>query len=176
MACGFGEYAWSLRFLDRRLSYFNINRNDKSVLNQLLIRNWWDQAGIGFPCTHLKIKHIHGLNVRRDLVYTVMTDLDSDGLKTRQPGNKKSKEKNTSISAGPNWVMSLDGHDKLMGFQNNTFPIALYGAIDTVSIKLLWIKVWVTKNTRISSTVVFSIHLRDKSNAKFHTYWQRLRH
>ena len=108
--------------------------------------------------------------MRRDLVYTVMTDLDSDGLKTRQPENKKSKEKNTSISAGPNWVMSLDGHDKLMGFQNNTFPIALYGAIDTVSIKLLWIKVWVTKNTRISSTVVFSIHLRDKSNAKFHTY------
>ena len=39
MACGFGEYAWSLRFLDRRLSYFNINRNDKSLLNQLLIRN-----------------------------------------------------------------------------------------------------------------------------------------
>ena len=39
MVCGFGEYTWSLRFLDRRLSYFNINRKDKSVLNQLLIRN-----------------------------------------------------------------------------------------------------------------------------------------
>ena len=27
----FGEYAWSLSSLDRRLSYFNIYRNDKSV-------------------------------------------------------------------------------------------------------------------------------------------------
>ena len=80
----------------------------------------------------------------RDLVYTVMTDLDSDGLKTRQPGNKKPKEKNTFISAGPNWVMSLEGHDKLMGFQNNTFPIAIYANIDAASIKLLWIKRWVT--------------------------------
>ena len=45
-----------------------------------------------------------------------MTDLHSDGLKMRQPGNKKPKEKSTFISAGPKWVMSLDGHDKLMGF------------------------------------------------------------
>ena len=49
----------------------------------------------------------------------------------RQPGNKKPKEKGTFISTGPNWVMSLDGHDKFMGFQNNTFPIAIYGASDT---------------------------------------------
>ena len=55
-----------------------------------------------------------------------MTDLDSDDLKMRQPGNKKPKEKGTFISAGPNWVMSLDGHDKLMGFQNNTIPIYRY--------------------------------------------------
>ena len=31
MVHDFGEYAWSLRSLDRRLSYFNIYRNDKSV-------------------------------------------------------------------------------------------------------------------------------------------------
>ena len=96
---------------------------------------------LGYRAMHLKIKNIHGLNVPRDLVYAAMTDLDSDGLKMRQPGNKKPKEKGTSISAGPNWVMSLDGHDKLMGFQNNTFPMAIYGAIDTSSKKLLWIKV-----------------------------------
>ena len=66
-----------------------------------------------------------------------MTDLDSDGLKMRQPGNKKPKEKGTFSSAGSNWVMSLDGNDNLMGFQNNTFPIAMCGAIDTVSRKLL---------------------------------------
>ena len=32
MVLDFGEYAWSLRSLYRRLSYFVIYRNDKSVL------------------------------------------------------------------------------------------------------------------------------------------------
>ena len=81
----------------------------------------------------------------RDLVYAAITDLDSDGSKMRQPGNKKPKERGTFISAGPNWVMSLDRHDKLMSFQINTFPIIIYGAIDTARRQLLWIKVWVTK-------------------------------
>ena len=31
MVRDFGEYTWSLRSLDRKLSYFNIHRNDKSV-------------------------------------------------------------------------------------------------------------------------------------------------
>ena len=100
---------------------------------------------LGYRAMHLKIKNIHGLNVPQDLVYAAMTDLDSDCLKMRQPGNKKSKEKGTFISAAHNWVMSLDGHDNLICFQNNTFPIAIiYGAVDTASRKLLWIKVWVT--------------------------------
>ena len=114
-------------------------------LNQLLIKELMGPGRLlGYRPMHLKIKNIHGLNVPRDLVYVAMTDLDSDVLKMRQRGNKKPKEKGTFISAGADWVMSLDGHDKLMGFQNNVFPIAIYGAIDTTSTKLLWIKVWVT--------------------------------
>ena len=73
----------------------------------------------------------------QDLLYAAMTDLNSDGLNIRQPGDKKRKEKGTFISAGPNCVMPLDGHNKLMGFQNNTFPITVYSAIDTASRKLL---------------------------------------
>ena len=63
---------------------------------------------LGSRAIHLKIKTIHGLHVPRDLLYTVMTNFDSDGLKMRQPGNKKPKERSTFISAGPKWVMSLD--------------------------------------------------------------------
>ena len=29
-----------------------------------------------------------------------------------------------------------------MGFQNSTFPIAIYGCLDTASRKLLWLRVW----------------------------------
>ena len=102
---------------------------------------------------HLKTKHVYGLNVSRDLVYAAMANLDSDGLQMRQPGNKKPKRKKTFISAGFNWVMSLNGNDNLMGFQNNTFLIAICGAIDTTRRKVLWI--WIKQNTKISSTVVF---------------------
>ena len=31
MVRDFGEYAWSLSYLDRRLSYLNIHHNDESV-------------------------------------------------------------------------------------------------------------------------------------------------
>ena len=33
-----------------------------------------------------------------------------------------------------------------MGYQYNTFPIAIYGCIDTASRKILWIKVWVSNS------------------------------
>ena len=99
---------------------------------------------LGYRAMHLKIKNIYGLNVPQRLVYTAMTDFDSDGLKMRQLGNKKPKEKGSFISAGSDWVMSLDGHEKLMGFHNNTVPIVIYGAIDTASKNLLWIKFLVT--------------------------------
>ena len=34
-----------------------------------------------------------------------------------------------------------------MGFQNSTFPLAIYGCIDTSSRKILWLKVW-TSNSK----------------------------
>ena len=40
----------------------------------------------------------------------------------------------------------MDGHDKLMGYQNSTFPLAIYGAIDTASRKILWLKVWTSNS------------------------------
>ena len=51
-----------------------------------------------------------------------MTDVDLEGLSQRQPRLKQKKEKGTFNSVGPNWVVFLDSHDKLMGFQKSTFP------------------------------------------------------
>ena len=36
----------------------------------------------------------------------------------------------------------MDGHDKLMGYQNRTFPLAIYGAIDMASRNSLWLRIW----------------------------------
>ena len=50
------------------------------------------------------------------------------------------------ILRGPNWVHSLDEHDKLMGYQNSTLPIAVYRCLDTCSPKVMCAKVWVSNS------------------------------
>ena len=49
MVCDFGKYTWSLRSLDRRLSYFNIHSNDKSVLVEELMGPGWS---LGYRVIH----------------------------------------------------------------------------------------------------------------------------
>ena len=74
MVCDFGEYAWSLRFLDRRWSCFNIHSNDKSIsvedvksaVNKKLMG---PGRLLSYRLMHLKIKSIGGVNVPRDIVY-----------------------------------------------------------------------------------------------------------
>ena len=48
---------------------------------------------------------------------------------TRGKGSllQEKKKKGHVTTRGKNWVHSLDGHDQLIGYQNNTFPIAVYG-------------------------------------------------
>ena len=69
-----------------------------------------------------------------------MKELDPDGLEERSVLKKLKRKKIPFQSDGSDWLHSLD--DKLMGFQNWTFPIAIYGSLDTFSRKLLFLKVW----------------------------------
>ena len=72
-----------------------------------------------------------------------MYKMDPGILATRgNVGWRARKERGNFISLGPNWVHSLDGNNKLMGYQNSTFPIAMYGCIDTASRNVLWIHFW----------------------------------
>ena len=75
-----------------------------------------------------------------------MFDMDPEGLQGLVPGKKERRPKGNFTFKGPNFVHSLDGHDKLMGYQNSTFPLAIYGCIDTASRKLLWLRVWTSNS------------------------------
>lgn len=33
-----------------------------------------------------------------------------------------------------------------MGYQNSTFPSAVYGSIDTASRKILWLRIWISNS------------------------------
>ena len=141
----------NLRSLDRRLEYFNIRYIDRNVdLGEIetAVRQEMDGPGklLGYRALHKKLRQVHELNVPRDVVYAVMYNVDPVALEERAPQFKKKKPKSNFTSRGSNWVHSLDGHDKPMGYQNSTFPIAVYGCMDTCSRKILWIRVWMSNS------------------------------
>ncbi|XP_028417449.1 uncharacterized protein LOC114541833 [Dendronephthya gigantea] len=147
----FPQYTWSLyRSLDRRLRHFSIYFNDDSVtVDEVIQAVQTELKGpgllLGYRAMHKKIRQEHCLNVTRDQVYDVMNELCPEGLEARGGvGEKEQRKKGNFTTKGTNWVHSLDGHDKLMGYQNSTFPLAIYGCLDTASRKLLWLRIWVT--------------------------------
>ena len=81
-------YAWSLRTLSRRLSYFNIKYSDYDVdIDRLkeVINMEMEGPGclLGYRALQQKVREVHGLNVPRDLVYAVMMEVNPQGLEER---------------------------------------------------------------------------------------------
>ena len=77
---------------------------------------------LGYRAMHKKVRQEYNLHVTRDAVYNVMYDLDPEGLKARGGiGAKKKRKKGNFSSKGPNFVHSLDGHDKMMGTKTAHF-------------------------------------------------------
>ena len=145
----FSVYAWSIPTLDRRLRHFNIFYTDKNVTVDAVVNAVEAELNgpgqlLGYRALHKKVRQEHGLNVPRDMVYAALLGLDPEGLESRKVSIKNKRKKVCFTTRGPNWVHSLDGHNKLMGFQSSTFPLAIYGSIDTASRKLLWLRIWTT--------------------------------
>ena len=142
----FSHYAWSLRTLDRRLRWFDIYRTDPTVTEEALrtaVTEELDGQGklLGYCAMTNKIRQEHNLKVPGRVVHAMMYDVNPEGLEQRALENRKKPRVKGFTTAGPNWVHSLDGHCKLMGFQKDTFPLAVYGCLDTASRKLLFLKV-----------------------------------
>uniref|UniRef100_A0A7M5TW25 Integrase core domain-containing protein n=1 Tax=Clytia hemisphaerica TaxID=252671 RepID=A0A7M5TW25_9CNID len=95
----------------------------------------------------LKVRQKHELKVPRNVVYACMVNVDYENVKKRalnQNGRKKREGRYTT--AGVDSLLSIDGHDKLMGYQNSTFPIAVYGMLDQASRKILILRCWTTNS------------------------------
>jgi hypothetical protein len=147
----FPQYTWSVHTLDRCLLHFDIYYTDKDVdVDQVkeAVAKELEGPGrlLGYRVMQKKIHQAHNLDVPRDLVHAVMYDLDPEGLESRAVGAKRKKPKGHFTTKGPNFVHSVDGHDKLMGYQNSTYPLAICGCIDTASRKLLSLRIWVSNS------------------------------
>ena len=142
----FPQYHWSIATLDRRLRYFGIHYINYNIpLADVCdaVKKELDGPGrlLGYRAMNHKLRTEHNVQVPRHLVHNVMAELDPEGLEARNLQKKKKKPKGNFTSEGPLWVVSLDGHDKLCGFQNSTFPLGVYGCIDTFSRKVLFLNV-----------------------------------
>ena len=115
-----------------------------------------------------KIRQVHGLNVTRDQVYAPITDVDPEGLEKGKSILKKNKTKSRFSSVCSNWVISMDGHDKLMRYQNSTFPSAVYGCMDTASWKLLFIQAWTSNNNPVYPALWYFEYLYESKTLPDH--------
>ena len=129
------------------MRYFDIYYTDKDVytIDQVIDAVEKEVSGpgklLGYRAMHKKLRQQHELNVPCDLVHAVMQEVDPEGLQERCVGTGKKKRKGTYSTMGTNWVHSLDGHDMLMGYQNSTYPLAVYGCLDSASCKILWLHI-----------------------------------
>ena len=145
-------YPWSICSLDRHFRCFEIYYKNPEVSVEEVkdaVKKQLEGPGrlLGYRAMHKKVRQECNLHVTCDAVYNVMYDLNPEGLEARSGIRvKKKKKKGNFSSKGPNFVHSLDGHDKMTGYQNSTFPLAVYGCIDTASRKILWLRVWTTNS------------------------------
>ena len=77
--------------------------------------------------------------------------------------------KSTFSSVGPNWVLSMDRHNKLMRYQSSTFPLAVYGCMDTSSRKLLFIQAQASNNNPAYPACWYFEYLYESKTLSDHT-------
>ena len=124
------EYTWSTATLDRRLRHFGIyyiNYDTPVAAVADAVHKELEGPGklLGYRAMNQKLRTEHNVQVPRHLVYNVMAELDPEGLEARNLQRKKKKVKGHFTSEGPLWEVSLDGLDKLCGYQNSTFPLGV---------------------------------------------------
>ena len=104
----FSQYSRSLRSLARRLQFFGIKYFNCSIQLEDVKKAVADDLkhetakALGYGGMHKKVRNQYGLNVPRNLVNAAMSNLDPEGLKSRQPGSKKAHPKGHLTSKGPN--------------------------------------------------------------------------
>ena len=169
----FSQYSWRLITLNRRRRFVIIYRHNKNATVDEVteaIKKECEGPGqlLDYRLMYHKIRQVHGLNITRDQVYAAMTDVDPEGLENRKPILKKKKTKSTFSSVGPNWVLSMDGHDKLMGYQNSTFPFVVYGCMDKASLKLLFIWALTSNNNPVYPAHWYFEYLYESKTLRVH--------
>jgi hypothetical protein len=110
----------------------------QDVKNQMVLEVEGSRATAGIRSMQKGFAIDHGLKINRDTVHSMMKELYPEGLEER---HRRKLHRRLYDVPGPNFVWSMDGHDKL-----KPFGICIYGAIDAWSRKVLKLHVATNNN------------------------------
>ena len=113
----------SRRLRHSHIKYINYETPLEAVTNAVAQELNGPGRCLGYRALNQKLRNEHNVKVPRHLVYSVLTEMDPEGLEGRAVNKKINRKKVPFSSEGPLWVVSLDGHDKLCGYQCWTFPL-----------------------------------------------------
>lgn len=115
----------------------------RDILDTLLQTGVPAQYGKEYFSTYLKQR---GLNVARDTMHKIIKELDPEGVASRTPTFKKTRDKvGRYVVPGPNYVWSVDGHLKL-----DRFGFGIYAMVDGYSRYIVSWHVGVSVTTGVS--------------------------
>ena len=147
----YDTWLWTLVLLEhsntgRMLRFFDINyiHYDTSLeMVQAAVQKEINEPSklLGYRALDPKLKMQYEVQVPRRRVHEMLQNEDSKGLEFCRPSSKKKERKRLFSRNGPLNAVSLDGHEKLYGYQNWTFPLGVYGCLDTYSRKVLFLSV-----------------------------------
>ena len=79
------------------------------------------------------------VQVQQSLVHKMLQNENPEWLQFCGPSSKNKEKKRLFSCDGPLDVVSRGGHEKLCGYQNWTFPLGVYGCLDTYPRKILYL-------------------------------------
>ena len=90
---------------------------------------------LGYRALNQKMRMQYEIQVPRNLVHKMLQNEDLEGLEFRRSSSKKKERKRLYSCDCP----LKRSHDKRCGYQNWTFPLDVYGYLDTYSKKILFL-------------------------------------
>ncbi|XP_063684502.1 uncharacterized protein LOC134825858 [Bolinopsis microptera] len=164
----FPHYKFSESNLRRMLKHFGIRKtreadkaNLRGYIELILARS---TGSLGYRAVAAILRNKYDIRVSEKAVEDELLEIEPENVARRDPANKlKHVQKGDFSVKGPNYLYSLDGHDKLAGLFGATFDIHIYGAMDTFSRKVMVMKVAHTnKNPKIVGKMYFDFVMKNR--------------
>ncbi|KAH9458276.1 hypothetical protein MJO29_005390 [Puccinia striiformis f. sp. tritici] len=145
-------YVHCQRTLERKLQEMNLQRRNEDLIGEddggegigtvIECVRQLHQTPEGRNAGYRKLKHLlqttYGINIHQGTAAAINRALDPEGVDRR---SKRVLKRRVFKVAGPNFIWSADGHDKLL-----KFGLTLYGFIDAWSRKILGMFVHTTNS------------------------------